>query len=151
MANFFNSKLIVKINWGSTINNRDKILFTVRSFWFLFFFVVNTFKNLGILLCSVMHMHELLTQYIRYLVTFMRELSSVYVLRESMMHDHDYNNQIYFRSWRLKEQLVLKVKSSESETHDVVEGFELYEASIGIPRNSIGWINWFWVIFNIKF
>ena len=40
-----------------------------------------------------------------------------------------------------KEQLILKAKSSESVTHDVVEGFELYEASIGIPRNSIGWIN----------
>ena len=135
------------------MNNGGKILFTVRSFWFLFFFffVLNTFENLGVLLCSVTHMHELLIQYIRCLVTFMRELSSVYVLRESMMHDHDYNNQIYFRSWRLKEQLVLKVKSSESETHDVVEVFELYEASIGIPRNSIDWINWFWVIFIIQF
>ena len=75
----------------------------------------------------------------------------VYVLRESMMHDHDYNNQINFRSWRLKEQLVLKVKSSKFETHDVVEGFELYEASIGITKNSIDWINWFWVISIIQF
>ena len=71
----------------------------------------------------------------------------VYALHESMMHDHDYNNQIYFKNWKLKEQLVLKVKSFESETHGVVEGFELYKASIGISRNSIGWINWFWVTF----
>ena len=30
-----------------------------------------------------------------------------------------------------------KVKFFESETHDVVEGFELYESSIGILGNSI--------------
>ena len=33
--------------------------------------------------------------------------------------------------------MVLKVKSSEFETHDVVEGFELYKASIRILENSI--------------
>ena len=36
----------------------------------------------------------------------------------------------------MKEQLILKVKSSESETHDVVKGFELYETSIGIFRET---------------
>ena len=51
----------------------------------------------------------------------------------------------------MKEQLVLKAKSSESKTHDVVEGLELYKASTEILRNPIDWINWFWVIFNIKF
>ena len=95
-------------------------------------------KNLGILLCLVTLMRDYHTQYIRCLVTFMRELNSVYVLCKSMIHDHYYNNQIYFRSRRLKEQLILKVKSFESETHDVVEGFELYKASIRILKNSIG-------------
>ena len=42
---------------------------------------------------------------------------------------------------RFKEQLILNVKSSESETHDVVEGFELYKADIRISENSIDWIN----------
>ena len=73
------------------------------------------------------------------------------MLYESMMYDHDYNNQIYFRSWRLKEQLVLKTKYFESETYNVVKVFELYKASTGIPKNPIDWINWFWVIFNTKF
>ena len=51
---------------------------------------------------------------------------SVYVLHKSMVLILESNNMIYSRNWGfLKEHLVFIVKSSESETHDVVEGFEL--------------------------
>ena len=56
--------------------------------YFFFFSVLNIFENLGVLLCLVTFMHELLPQYIRCLVTFMHEVVLVYVLHESMMHDH---------------------------------------------------------------
>ena len=38
---------------------------------------------------------------------------------------------------KIERTIGFEVKSSESETHNIVEGFELYDTSIGIPENPI--------------